>query len=265
MIPGGYYLKARTIQDSWIAHAPPHVREIWDWLIRNANYQDIQTNGLTIRRGQLFTSYKDIQDGLSWKVGWRVERYSKNDCETTMNMLKKHTMIHTKKTTRGMIITIINYNTYQDPSKYEVSKETYRRHTHVIQTADTISKEVKKEKKENKILSASPESENGNPTFYETKKKRKLTGERLRTFQEFWKVWKHPKGKAEAADVWYDMKLTRAMFQRIMDAAEQYANIERPELLKKGLTPKWAQGWLSAKRWEDEVVEGTPKSKWFDQ
>ena len=39
-IQGGYYIKARKIQESEIAHAPPHVREIWDWLLWDANWKD---------------------------------------------------------------------------------------------------------------------------------------------------------------------------------------------------------------------------------
>ena len=81
-------------------------------------------------------------------VGWRKQTYSKNDCETSMNWLKKHTMVHTQKTTRGMIVTICNYSLYQDPDNYEIDREAYRNHTRNIQTSDTIQKKEKKEKKE---------------------------------------------------------------------------------------------------------------------
>ena len=140
MIKGGYYLKARCIEESEIAHAPPHVREIWDYLLRTVNYKDKKTNGIIIKRGQTMRSYSDIQEALSWKAGWRKMTYSKNDCETAMNWLKKHTMIHTQKTTRGMIITVLNYDEYQNPENYENDNETYRIHTRLIQSADTINK-----------------------------------------------------------------------------------------------------------------------------
>jgi hypothetical protein len=38
-IPGGYYIKARALRNSWIAHAAPVVRETWDYLIENANHE----------------------------------------------------------------------------------------------------------------------------------------------------------------------------------------------------------------------------------
>ncbi|MFC1739145.1 hypothetical protein ACFL1G_08865 [Planctomycetota bacterium] len=146
-IPKGYYIKARVIDDSEIAHAPPHVREIWDYLLRIANHTAKQCRGTTIRRGQVLTSYKVIQEALHWMVGWRKESYSKSQCETAVNWLKKRVMIRTQKTTRGLIITINNYEFYQNPANYEAYTETGRNHTRNLQTADTINKNGNKDKK----------------------------------------------------------------------------------------------------------------------
>jgi len=143
-IEGGYYLKARKIQDSEIAHAPPHVREIWDWLLKEANHKD----NSVCKRGECVRSYKDIQEGLRWYAGWRKMTYSKSDCETSMKWLTAHTMIHTRKTTRGLHISIVNYAKYQDPSAYEKDNESYRTHTRLIQNAATINKNEKNDKNE---------------------------------------------------------------------------------------------------------------------
>jgi len=124
-IPKGYYIKARKIKESEIAHAPPHVREIWDWLIQNANHKALKCGGKTIGRGQILTSYKDIREGLHWKVGWRKERYSRSQCENSLKLLRKATMIATQKSTRGIIITLLNYDYYQNPKNYECHKESH--------------------------------------------------------------------------------------------------------------------------------------------
>jgi hypothetical protein len=134
-IQGGYYIKARCIQDSEIATAPPHVREIWDWLLKECNHAD---NKL-FKRGQCMRTFKDIQDGLKWYIGWRKMTYSKWDCEKAMKVLKKATMITTKKTTRGLIITVLNYDFYQDASNYESHTIATRK----PQCTDTINKNVK--------------------------------------------------------------------------------------------------------------------------
>jgi len=142
-IEGGYYIKARKIQNSEISVAPPHIREIWDWILKEANHEDTKV----CKRGQCIRSYKDIQEGLRWYVGWRKCTYSKNDCETAMKWLTKHTMIHTTKTTRGMAITVLNYDHYQTPENYtENYTENYKKHTRNIQTRHTINNNEKNEK-----------------------------------------------------------------------------------------------------------------------
>lgn len=91
---------------------------------------------------------------------------------------------------------------------------------------------------------------------YLTRKKKKLNGQKLTWFLEFWKVFNYGKGKAEAADVWLQIpKLNDTLFQSILNGARQEA-YRRSELIAQEKTPKMAQGWLSGKRWEDEVDAG---------
>lgn len=87
--------------------------------------------------------------------------------------------------------------------------------------------------------------------FYLTKKKRKLKGKRLETFNRFWEAFAYPKGKAEAADAWLDIPtLTDPLVETIVTAAETEA-ANRASVLASGQTPKWAQGWITGRRWED--------------
>ena len=145
MIKGGYILQPRKIDDSDIMDSPPHIREIWNYIIRKANFND---NG-SIKRGQLFTSYKQIINDLSWNIGYRKESYKKHHCEIAMKVLTKKNMITTTKTTRGLIITICNYEYYQDPKNYECYNETTTKTTRKLHENDTILEERKKEKNVN--------------------------------------------------------------------------------------------------------------------
>lgn len=115
MIPGGYYIKARCIQDSDISTAPPHVREIWDWLLKEANHSPHKT----ILRGQMVKTLQDISDGLVWKIGYRQMRYTTTQCENALKFLRKKRMIYTTRTTRGIIIDICKYDYYQNQKNYE--------------------------------------------------------------------------------------------------------------------------------------------------
>ena len=100
--------------------------------------------------------------------------------------------------------------------------------------------------------------------FYLTKKKRQLKGKRLEAFNRFWAAFAYPKGKAEAADAWIDIPtLTDALVDEIVTAATAEA-LNRASVIADGRTPKFAQGWLSGRRWEDKVVllqNMTPEEK----
>jgi hypothetical protein len=86
-------------------------------------------------------------------------------------------------------------------------------------------------------------------------KKRKLEGKPLEAFKQFWDVFGYPKGRANAIDAWLDIPdMTATMVRDIVGAAKRTAN-ERPILVEKKLTPIYAQGWLSQRRWEDQTHE----------
>ena len=106
---------------------PPYVREIWDWLLKEANHEQVKYKGYTIERGQLFRNYRDIREGLSWKIGWRKMMYNENHMKKAMAVLKKESMITTKREPGGVLITIIKYDYYQNPANYERTKESTRK------------------------------------------------------------------------------------------------------------------------------------------
>lgn len=148
MIRGGYVLQARKVDDSEIAFKPPHFREIFNWLYRQANHSD---NG-KFKRGQCFRSINDIQEGLKWFVGYRKCTYTKDQCEKALKWLRKAKMIETTKATRGMFITICNYEFYQDPKNYESNNESHKKATRKPQGSHTKNKNDNNENNEKKYL-----------------------------------------------------------------------------------------------------------------
>lgn len=113
----------------------------------------------------------------------------------------------------------------------------------------------------NKYTSSLDEAEESNGDDFMTKKKRKLNGKRYDTFKVFWDVFDYKEGKAEAADAWLDIpQLTNTLVERIVKAATIEAR-RRPELKKHGKTPKMAQGWITGRRWEDEMYDDEKASQ----
>ena len=263
-INGGYFIKARCIKNSAIYKAPPYVREIWDYLLREANHSDQKYNGYIIKRGQLFRSYGEIRDDLSWKIGYRTERYNENQMKMGMRYLMKQLMITLTKQPRGNIITICNYDFFQNPKNYDTTSDTTSDTTNGQpmdnQGVLSINKNEENDKKD--IYTAFFENAEQSPEEYITKKKQKLTGKRLETFNLFWVAFNDKRGRAEAADSWLDIpKLTNSLVDKIIMAAKAY-NENRHKLKANNIIPKMAQGWLSGRRWEDETnIENQKESE----
>jgi len=165
-IKGGYILKARCGSQSNIANKPPCVRETWDWLLMNANHKPKKVGGIIVSRGQLLRSYRDIREGLSWNKGYVKMTYSEAQMKDTIQVLKKLLMIDTTKLLQGMLITILNFDRFQDVANYEGYHEGYHEEHHEENHEPTSypltrtmnEKEEKKEKKIKKENFIFPES-----------------------------------------------------------------------------------------------------------
>jgi len=111
---------------------------------------------------------------------------------------------------------------------------------------------------ENAPVEGEGQPQNGNRSAegetYRSKRGRLLKGTALERFNKFWKVFNYKKDRAAAADSWLDLKPDEETFTRIIEAAEREARA-RPALVANGRTPKYAQGWLTARRFEDEHAD----------
>lgn len=247
----GYIILLRKFFDSdlWNERREFSRAEAWLDLLEMARWQEdekqfeIKGRLVTVGRGQIATSFEH----LARKWGWGKQRV-----RTFIRALRLRHAINTESVTVSTRITINNYCEYQK-LKHDSNTESVTVSTQLPTTK--VNKEYINTEKIKK-LSASSDAVSGNGTeFYLTKRKRKLTGKRLETFKEFWKAFAYPKGKAEAADAWMDIpSLTDSLVKTIVKKATEEAEA-RQETVANGKTPKWAQGWLTGKRWEDEDIQ----------
>lgn len=125
-IGGGYIMLARQLIESEIFQKPPLYLKVWIYLLARAQHDDYKK----LKRGQLSTSIPEIQEAVSWKVGFRTETPSKDQIFRIINWLRNpneacddrngdHNMIKTMKATHSMLVTISNYGVYQDSKNYE--------------------------------------------------------------------------------------------------------------------------------------------------
>lgn len=240
MIKGGYYLKARQIQNSWIATQPPHVREIWDWLIKEANHKDKKYSGFIVKRGQLFRTYKEIREGLHWMVGYRKMMYHENQTKRAMKALREHLMISTTKKLGGVLITINNYDTYQDPRSYE-------------STNGEPTKDTMREPMMNHTLPYNNKNE-------KNEKKERINKKQCESvFEEFRKIYP---GKVRGLNTEFrDFTKKHKDWENILPLLKPAIEnqIKHSKILKgKNLfVPNWKnlKTWLNQRSWEEEIPE----------
>jgi len=250
----GYIALYRKIQDNflWEEKRVFSKAEAWIDILMEARWKE-EPKEIVIKNKRLVCNYGQCLYSLeTWARRWN---WNKTKVRRVLELFQKCSMIVLESVTVSVRITVCNYGQYnpkRNTNETEVKRKRNRSETEVAPTEEgNKEKNVKNEGKE--ILSAPDGSGNGNcPTFYETRRKRKLTGKRLETFEQFWDAFAYKTNKAEAADAWMDIpELTNRLFQSILEAARVAAK-ERPGLVKEGRTPKMAQGWITGKRWEDE-------------
>ncbi len=146
-IPGGYILQPRKIDESGVMKEPPLVRELWLYLIRKVNWK----NG-KFPRGAGFFRFADIQNDLCWYVGFRKMKYSKPRLTKALRRLCEGNMTATMKATRGIVITVLNYDYYQNSNNYEGNDEDSMKKQRRSKGRFTIIKEGEEVKEEKETL-----------------------------------------------------------------------------------------------------------------
>lgn len=130
----GYILESRSILNSAIWKMPPLYFKVWHFLLLKAQYTDYKG----LKRGQLYTSIGEIREACSYYVGFRKETPTRKEIWSILEWLRspheedaerntkgnnERNMIVTTKATHGILVTICNFNVYQDPNFYEGNNE----------------------------------------------------------------------------------------------------------------------------------------------
>lgn len=136
-IPGGSFLVARNIYASGIWRKPPQYLKAFLWLIGNAAFESGHTyKGHTLSRGQLITTYSEITEVLAYQFNKTINRPTQKEIRMILAWLQLENMILVQPAisgtspnqgrpsalTRayvGLLISIINYDTYQDSKSYK--------------------------------------------------------------------------------------------------------------------------------------------------
>ena len=124
-IAGGFILLSRKLIKSGIMEKPPLYLKLWVWMLMQASFKD---HG-NLKRGQFFTSYKKMQKAMAHKSGYRTEKPSIKELRGVAEFLTEVRMVGTMKVLHGTVITVLNYDYYQNMANYEFMHEGHNEGT----------------------------------------------------------------------------------------------------------------------------------------
>lgn len=107
-IPGGAFLVPRNILNSELWETKPSWWfKVWFYILSHANFKDHNDK---LRRGDLLTSY----DTIYRECNLIKEQVTADAIDNVLRFFKKTRLITTRRTTRGLIITVLNYSNLQN-------------------------------------------------------------------------------------------------------------------------------------------------------
>ncbi len=116
-IPNGATLWARqTIESEIFRNKPDKWFKIWFYIVQRANHTDTKQ----FKRGSNFFKY----DWIMANCG-----ATKDQIKHCVEYLKHAQMIHTQKAIRGFVVSVLNYNKYQELKNYKSHTKSHTKAT----------------------------------------------------------------------------------------------------------------------------------------
>jgi len=130
----------KTVESDVFFSKPDKWFKVWFYIISHVNYADCKE----LKKGENFMTYSEIM---------LYTKATKDQIDKFMRWAKADDMIATRKTTRGMVITVLNYAKYQTMDNYKSDMESVKETTARRQQDDTIKEEIKKLRIKESIIS----------------------------------------------------------------------------------------------------------------
>ena len=111
----GFLPIARKIVDSPVWKMGPLAVQVWIWLLLKTVWKTegvTMRNGIHLKRGQLWTTYDLMREGLRVRKGRGYTQPASTTLKDTITRLKADRMVDLKADRNGLIITICKYDEY---------------------------------------------------------------------------------------------------------------------------------------------------------
>lgn len=203
-MPGGWIKLHRKLQDCWIWNEkePFDKRSAWTDLLLSAMHSDkkrlIDNEVEIIKRGSFMTSVVKLSERWKWSRG-KVNRF--------LELLESEQMITTKRTTRGTLITIVNYEVYQCLDGCDDASDSTTYGTSNSTADSTQNKNDKNVKSDNKNIMCKKDAQD--------------------LFERLWQLYPVKKGKAQVS-IAAKQRLLKVGYDEMVRAIDRYkAELEK--------------------------------------
>lgn len=252
----GYYLMHRGWHDNPVFGPEPYTeREAWEWLIEHAAFADrkerVGRQMEDLRRGQVAVSVRPLAKMWQWSKS-RVQRY--------LAKLASHGMVGTQEVLDGTILTICNYEIYQDPTLARIGNSgTPTGQRAGRQTGhDAGHRKTPHTRCEPSLFDGAPSGSgtpngtaSGTPSGTESRMKgeKEPLGDSGGLFEQWWSEVPRKVGKGQARAA-FRTALGKAPFEVLL------AGIQRYRVQRDGQEAKFTKHpstWLNGECWSDEA------------
>ena len=217
MAQDGFIFLHRKISD-WEWYSDANTMRLFIHCLIKANYKDKQWHGILIKKGSFITSYEK----LSIELGLTIRQI-----RTAIDKLKTTSEITYQSTNQYSIISINNWNKFQEDNKQIDNQTTIKR-----QTNDKRMTTTNKDNKDNKDNNKEKEKEI------------------LKNFNEFY--LKYPlKRSKDKAFLSYKKAILAAEPSAIMEDLDRYIDDIRTKKTEPRFI-KYPSTWLNQGCWKDE-------------
>ena len=257
----------------WEWYTDANTMRLFVHFLLKANHTDKKWRGVEIKRGSFITSYEHLSTELNLSV---------KQTRTALDKLKRTSEVASKTTSKYSIITVLNYDLYQDNGKQEGSQRASEGQAKGKQRAttnndnnDNNENNENNETKEPKnpcslpahdVLDDSQRLEIEQGEYYD---KPPFAPDDISTkalehrFDEFWSNYPVKKDKKKARDKWLKIKPNQQLLEKMLSSIKIQDKEKQDRKQNTGFSPDWKHPttWLNSESWEDEVYlpTGTPE------
>jgi len=246
----------RQLFDSRLWSLPPDHTRLAIYLMLSARFmpKPKKLADVTVRRGEVVTSLKDISDDCEWYENRKLRVWSRQKVSRLLEDLTNIGFLTLNSDTYGTHITICNYETYQPRQQYNPDSHGTPADTRVHIEEGKKGKKGKKREEEEPPIVPQGTGDNVPAGSEKPKEKKKAPGERAeleRQIAEIWKAYPKKVGKPKGTEA-IAKALKTETFAFLLERTQTYAAAVRRWPRGNDHFIKHPQGWFNDERYHDD-------------